>query len=203
MTSKSLNLKKILQWSAALVAVGGLVVFGLIAWGLGVRWPTVHHVDQPGLPEYIHIKALDFLDDSGYVVEVHFETCCTDRLVCKLSGAGRLLENDEYKLTRRTPELRIPFRRRGNSICPWAFSHLGIRKAGFRTSPNTHRFAYGIYDDSTSVQNRIDPECLKYLDSRYIGEIDGPLSPEACNVNSSVRVALGKLDTLFLERGAE
>lgn len=204
MTSKSPDLKSILKCSVGLFTLGCLVIIGLTACGTDAKRTTPQHVDLPGIPDSIYVKAVDFLDDSGYSIEVHFETCCTDRILCK-GPAGKLFDKNEYMIKRTSSGIWIPLHFRGNSTCPWSFSHLEIRKAGNHMTANTHRFAYGIFDDSSSNEKaKLDPECLKYLDSRYVGEEGGGLlSPESCNTNSSLHLALHDLDSLLIGRGVE
>lgn len=195
MTSKSVRLKTILKWAAALIGVGGLVVLGLFAWGLGVRWPTVHRVDQPGIPEYLHIKAVDFLDDSGYVVDVSFRTCCTDRLICKRSGSGYTFEEIQIRIHHDHAFVSIPLRWQDKTICPYQFHSVRLTAWG-----KTDNISYSFFVDSTlpEAPRMLNGSCLAYKHPSigFGAQGDGP-PPDSCLRNTIYRFP-AENDTIYI-----
>jgi hypothetical protein len=119
--------------------------------------------------------------------------------------AGKLFDKKNVVLKSDAPGVWVPLRHHGKTECPWMFSHLTIKKAGYPVAADVHRFAMGIFNDSSSSRiPQLDPDCLKYLDSRYVGESSNGLeSPKSCNENSSISLALQRFNTLSIARSAQ
>jgi len=125
------------KWALRISAgIGGIIALCfviLVAWiaiELGLRWPTIQHVDQGPWADTLCIKAEDFLDDSGYVVTTSFESCCTDRGLC-----GWPLQNSEtYRLSKAHDFVTIPLHWTHRSMCPFRLRSLDIESSASRKS---------------------------------------------------------------------
>jgi hypothetical protein len=99
-----------------------MVLIAWIAIELGLRWPTVHHVDQGPWADTLYIKAEDFLDDSGYVVTTSFESCCADMGLC-----GWPLQNSEtFRLNKAHNFVAVPLQWIHRSMCPYRFRSVEL-----------------------------------------------------------------------------
>jgi hypothetical protein len=88
------------KWALRISAgIGGIIALCfviLVAWiaiELGLRWPTVQHVDQGPWADTLCIKAEDFLDDSGYVVTATFHNCCSERTLCAWPSSRQFISH--------------------------------------------------------------------------------------------------------------
>jgi len=121
--------KWVLRISAGVAGIVVLCVIALIAFILfeaGLRWPTVQHVDQGPWADTLYIKAEDFLDDSGYVVRTDYESCCSDKGLCRWP-----LQNSEiFRLTKAHAFVAVPLQWLHRSMCPYRLSILILKVPG-------------------------------------------------------------------------
>lgn len=208
MTSASPKLKKILK-----LAIGSLILIatlttlligGYIAWSFGIRLPKNHHVEQPRIPDTIDIQAIDFLDDSGYTITVHFKSCCTDQAIC-IGPGGAIHDEKKYYITPDSHNMKIPLKITAATICPWRFNYLVVGKNGHSNSAeDRYRFTYGIFDDSTSRPTcQLPIDCLRFLDPQLTSDTDPKnLAPQSC-VDSTIKyISFKDTKAIRISRGS-
>ena len=128
MNLKSIKLKWIIVSAAGLLFAGVAAVVIFIAVQMGMSWPVVHRVDQGSLPDTIYVKAEDFVDDSGFVVDIHYLTCCSDKLICH-AITGTQDDTVAYAISHPHTTYAIPLHWSQPSMCPRRLFSIMIRFA--------------------------------------------------------------------------
>ena len=107
--------RRILAAAAGLIALCVVGLVGGFLFEAGLRWPTVHHVDQGPWADTLYIKADDFLDDSGYVVSAAFQNCCSDRLLCAWPSSRK----STFYLNKSNRIIAVPLHWSKRSMCSY------------------------------------------------------------------------------------
>jgi hypothetical protein len=140
MQLKSIKLKWIVASVAGLVFAGFAAVVVFIAIQMGLSWPVVHRVDQGNVPDMIYVKVEDFIDDSGYVASVSYESCCSDKVFC----SWPIEDAVKIRINRGQNFAAIPIRWASRSMCPYKVLSLSIGTL-------TGNAYYSFSADSTSA----------------------------------------------------
>jgi hypothetical protein len=118
-------LLRIFVVSAGLVVLCIVVLIGWLLFDSGLRWPTVHHVDQGEWADTLYIKADDFLDDSGYVVTAAFQNCCSDRFLCEWPSSR---ESISY-LNKSNRVIAVPLHWPKRSMCSYRLYDIYVESS--------------------------------------------------------------------------
>jgi hypothetical protein len=184
------------KWALRISAgIGGIIALCfviLVAWiaiELGLRWPTVQHVDQGPWADTLCIKAEDFLDDSGYVVTTSFESCCTDKGLC-----GWPLQNSEtFRLNKAHNFVAVPLQWTHRSMCPYR-----LRSVDFESYASHKDCSFSGDSTLAPFPEILDPDCLRYHqeDSVLLTWKD----PKGCSHQTISFSLPNSKDTLFIRK---